>query len=316
MAKAAKVTILDPTSLVGDELVPRLAAQAPEVSRQYFHSQASGDHLIVEVGGEAAVVAPLTDVGELEDAGLVVITDNPAKSLGQKLADFLTAHPEIPCVDLSRPGVLPGPPAFWPLPGENRLLFPDPALILPAMVLRALAPLNPRRAFFSVLSPVSTLGGEAVDELAAQAVARLSGEKPKTRVLPTVMAFDAFPYPERDFGRLESQLAAMFPQVEMGFHSIFAGVFHAHAAHATVTLASPAREAQVRELLLEAGFVPHRGRKPLTPSQGAGQDQAIAWVLATRGETVSLWAVGDHLLLQAKTACEAVLQLLATSPAA
>ncbi|GBC80635.1 hypothetical protein HRbin09_01880 [bacterium HR09] len=62
--------------------------------------------------------------------------------------------------------------------------------------------------------------------------------------------------------------------------------------------------------------MPHRGRKPLTPSQGAGQDQAIAWVLATRGETVSLWAVGDHLLLQAKAACEAVLQLLATSPAA
>lgn len=314
MAKAAKVTILDPTSLVGEELVPRLAAEAPGLARQYFHSQASGDHLIVEVAGEATIVAPLGDIGELEDAGLLVITDNPEKSLREKLADFLAAHRELPCVDLSRPGVLPGPPAFWRLPGENRLLFPDPALILPAMILRALTPLAPQRAFFSVLSPVSTLGGEAVDELAAQAIARLSGEKPKSRVLPTVTAFDAFPYPESTFGRLESQLAAMFPQVVMGFHPIFVGVFHAHATLATVTLAKRAREAEVRQFLAEAGFVPHRGRKPLTPSQVAGQEQALASVLGTSGNSVSVWAVGDHLLLQAQAACDAILSLLAPSP--
>lgn len=315
MAKAAKVTILDPNSLLGEELVPRLAAEAPGLRRQYYHSQASADHLIVDVGGEAAVVAPLADIGELEDAGLLIITDNPEKSLRQKLADFLAAHRELPCVDLSRPGVLPGPPAFWPLPGENRLLFPDPALILPAMILRALTPLAPHRAFFSVLSPVSTLGGDAVDELAAQAVARLSGEKPKSHVLPAVAAFDAFPYPESAFGRLQSQLGEMFPQVEMGFHPIFAGVFHAHATLATVALAKKAREAEVRQLLAQAGFVPHRGRKPLTPSQVAGQEQAMAWLLDTTGETVSLWAVGDHLLLQAQAACDAILGLLATSPA-
>lgn len=316
MAKAAKVTILDPTSLLGEELVPRLAAQAPGVARQYYHSQASADHLIVEVGGEAAVVAPLVHIGQLEDAGLLVITENPEKSLRGKLLEFLDAHRELPCVDLSRPGVLPGPPAFWPAASEKRLLFPDPALILPAMVLRSLASLAPQRAFFSVLSPVSTLGGEAVDELAAQAVARLSGEKPKSHVLPTVTAFDAFPYPESTFAQLQGQLAAMFPQVEVGFHPIFAGVFHAHSTLATVALAKPAREAEVRQLLTQAGFVPYRGRKPLTPSQVAGQDQAIAWVLGTSGKSVSLWAVGDHLLLQAQAACDAILALLATSPQA
>ncbi len=313
MAKAAKVIILDPTSLVGEELVPRLATQAPGLTRQYYHSQASSDHLIVEVGSEAAVVAPLADVGELEDAGLLVITDNPSTSLKEKLANFLAAHRELPCVDLSRPGVLAGPPGFWPLPGENRVLFPDPVLLLPSLMLRALAPLAPRRAFFSVLSPVSTLGGEAIDELAAQAVARLSGEKPKSHVLPTVTAFDAFPYPESSFGRLQNQLKALFPQVETGFHPIFAGVFHAHATWATVALAKPAREAEVRQLLAEGGFVPHRGRKPLTPSQVAGQEKAIAWVLGTSGETVSVWAVGDHLLLQAQAACAAILELIPTS---
>lgn len=315
MAKAAKVIILDPTSLLGEELVPRLAGEAPGILRQYYHSRPSADHLIVEVGGEAAVVAPLVDTTELEDAELLVITDNPQKSLREKLADFLAAHPELSCVDLSRPGVLPGPPAFWPLAGENRLLFPDPALILPAMVLRALAPLAPRRAFFSVLSPVSTLGGEAVDELAAQAVARLSGKKPKSHVLPAVTAFDAFPYPASTFGRLDSQLGAMFPDVEIGVHPIFTGIFHAHSALATVTLEKPAREAEVQGLLAETGFATHRGRKPLTPSQVAGQAHAVAWILGTSGATVRLWAVGDHLLLQARAACEAILGLLATFPA-
>lgn len=316
MAKARKVVVLDPTSLVGEELVPRLAAAAPELPRQYFHSQASGDHLIVEVAGEAAVVGPLADTVELEDAGVVVITENPTRAVREKLAGFLAAHPRVPCVDLSRPGVLPGPPAFWPLPGENRLLFPDPSLILPAMVLRALEPLTPRRAFFSVLAPVSTLGGEAVDELAAQAVARLSGEKPKSRVLPTVTAFDAFPYPEGDFGTLQSHLSAMFPQVEVGLHPVFAGVFHAHATLATLQLATTTRESQVRELLAASGFEPHRGRKPLAPSHAAGQERAITWVLGTRGNTMSLWVVGDHLLLQAQTACQAIAELVSTSPGA
>lgn len=316
MAKAAKVVILDPTSLVGEELVPRLAAQAPELPRRYFHSRAFSDYLFVEVAGEAAVVAPLADTGELEDAGVVVITENPAEGVRERLASFFATHPSVPCVDLSRPGVLPGPPAFWPLPGETRVLFPDPSLILPAMVLRALEPLAPSRAFFSVVVPVSTLGGEAVDELAAQAIARLSGEKPKSHVLPTITAFDLFPYPEPAFGRLASQLAALFPQVELGFHPLFAGVFHAHSTLATVQVEAPVREAQVRELLAAAGFLPHRGRKPLAPSQAAGQEHAIAWLLTARREGITLWTVGDHLLLQAQAACQTITQLVSISPGA
>lgn len=315
MAKAPKVVVLDPTSLVGEELVPRLSALAPEVPRQYFHTRNSSDHLIVEVAGEAAVVAPLVDTSELETAGVVVITDNPATEVRERVAAFFTAHPNVPCVDLSRPGVLPGPSVFWPLPGATRVLFPDPALILPAMVLKALVPLAPRRAFFSVVAPVSILGGDAVDELAAQAVARLSGEKPRNRLLPAVAAFDAFPYPEGTFGVLETQLQRMFPDIHITLHPIFAGVFHAHAALATVQTEHPPREGKVRELVAASGFQTHRSRRPLAPSHAAGEEKAIAWVLGTRNDAVSLWTVGDHLLLQAEAACQTIAQLLTSGKA-
>lgn len=312
MAKAPNIVVLDPTSLVGEELVPRLAQAYPDARLSYYHSQPGGDHLIVEVAGEARAVPPLADGGDLGQASLVIITATPSRQVRERLSAFFATSPHPACLDLAHPSVLSGPRAFHPQLGGNRVAFPDPALLLPAKVLEALRPLSPRRAFFSVLAPVSVLGGEALDELAAQAVARLSGEKPKSHVLPQTLAFDALPYPENREGGLESDLSALFPDLEVRVHPLLAGIFHAHSLQATVELAHRAADRDVRHLLAGAGFALHRGRKPLTPSQVAGHAEPLAALLRAEGFTVHLWAAGDHLLLQTQAALEAVQSLVAT----
>ncbi|MCX7894960.1 MAG: Asd/ArgC dimerization domain-containing protein [Thermoanaerobaculum sp.] len=316
MANARKLALLDPTSLLGEELALRLVQAFPQVLHRYFHTRDSTDHLVVQVAGEASLVAPLRDLEELESVALVVITETPAPKVGQQLLAFLNAHPQLPCLDLSCPGVLSHPRGLLPPPGATRLAFLDPALLLPQKVLAALGPLQPRRAFFTVVAPVSALGGEAVDELAAQAVARLSGEQPKNQVLPTVTAFDALPYREKELGALEQQLVAQFPGLEVHLHPLLAGVFHAHCVLATVDVSLAPDPSHVRQLLGKAGFTLYRRQKPLTPSQAASKAQALVAILAVDGNKITLWAVGDHLLLQTAAACEAAALLLATgSPA-
>jgi len=311
---ARKLVVLDPGSLLGEELVPLLSSQFPQLPRAYLHTRPEEDHLILQVAGEAAVVAPLGGLEELEDAAAIVLTARPAPQARERLAAFFQANPHLPCLDASGAGVLPGPPSLVPSPEKPQLRFPDPLLLLPSLLLQALARLEPREAFFTVLAPVSSVGGEALDELAAQAVARLSGEKPRAELLPAVLAFDAIPYPEKTPGTLQQELQALFPATRIALHPLLAGVFHAHSVLATFRLAGA--KAEAKELLSAASFVAHRGKTPLAPSRGAGEPQAAFQLLGSGPETLTLWAVGDHLLLSAQAAAQALEELLRAFPPA
>lgn len=306
---ARRLVVLDPTSLLGEELVPRLIREFAHLRCQYLHTRPEPEHVLVEVAGEAAVVSPLGDGEELSDAAAVVLTQRVAPEQRDRLAAFLAAHPGLPCLDLANANVLASPPALTPSPGQCQLAFPDPLLLLPTLVLQALAPLSPQWAHCTVLAPVSPWGSEALDELAAQAVARLSGHSPKSKLLPTVLAFDAIPYPDKPAGQLQQQLQGLFPDTEVRLHALLAGVFHAHSLLLTVRLEKPANSQQVGKLLTAQGLTAHRARKLLAPSHAAGRN-AQYQLLGEAGEELSLWVVADHVLLAAEAACRALTTLL------
>ncbi|MGQ9495181.1 MAG: Asd/ArgC dimerization domain-containing protein [Thermoanaerobaculaceae bacterium] len=306
---ARNLVVLDPNSLLGRELVPLLAASFPNLQRRYMHTRGVDDYLLLELEGNATVVPPLGDLEELADAAAVFITEPPASALKMPLAEFFAAHPQLPCFDLSSDDILPADLGMAPTATRPQLRLPDPVLLLPTMLLRALGSLLPKRAFFSCLVPVSIHGEAALEELAAQAAARLSGDRPKTRLFPAVLAFDAVPYQQGQKGHLEEQLQKLFPQTQVQLHPIAAGIFHAHAVFASVEVDKPATLQKLRQLFSSHGFVFSRGKAPLAASLGAGKPQAKVVKLASHH--LALWAVGDHLLMQAQAACDALATLLA-----
>lgn len=308
---ARNLVVLDPNSLLGRELVPLLAESFPKLQLQYMHTRGVDEYLLLELEGTAKVVPPLGDLEELAGAAAVFITETPASTLTNPLAEFFAAHPQLPCLDLSSGEVLRAHLGMTPIPTRPQLRFPDPILLLPAMILRALGPLGPKSAFFSCLAPVSTHGEEALEELASQAAARLSGDKPETRLLPAVLAFDAVAYKPGQKEDLEEQLQALFPPTQIQLHTIAAGIFHAHAVFASAEVEKPATPQKLRQLFTSHGFTFHRGKSPLAPSLGAGKPQAKFEMVKLESHRLALWAVGDHLLMQAQAACDALATLLA-----
>lgn len=306
---ARNLVVLDPNSLLGRELVPLLAASFPDLQRRYMHTRGVDDYLLLELEGNATVVPPLGDLEELTSAAVVFITEPPASTLKKPLAEFFATHPQLPCVDLSSSELFPANLGMAFTPTRPQIQLPDPVLLLPTMILQALGSLLPKRAFFSCLVPVSTHGEEALEELAAQAAARLSGDKPKTRLLPAVLAFDAIFYHQGQ--NFEEQLQKLFPQTQVQLHPIAAGIFHTHAVFASAEVDKPATLQKLRQLFSSHGFVFHRGKAPLAPSLGAGRPQAKLEVVKLESHHLALWAVGDHLLMQAQAACAALATLLA-----
>ncbi len=254
------LTILDPTSLLGRDVAEGIARALPDVRRRLFHTGVEPEHLIAEVAGEAALVPPLADLDELDGSRAVLVTAPPAAPAGERLLSWLRAHPDVALLDCTQPGIagsearcVAGVPAE-PLPERLWFHLADPALAAPLRLLAALAPLDPRAVHITAVSPVAALGGEALDELAAQGAARLSGQPMRELDrLPAVLAFDLAPSPGPESRELEAQLAQLHPGLESRVTAVRAGVFHGHLATVAVRCEAAGGHERARALLRDAG---------------------------------------------------------------
>jgi hypothetical protein len=311
------LTILDPTSLLGGEILGRLVRGRPSARPRLFHTGAEPEHLIAEIAGEPVIVAPLTDLDELERSTTIVVTARPAaEAMSERLLAWLRAHPRISLVDGTQPGVAGAegrcvtagvaPPVRPSLPWYH---LADPALAAPAHLLAALAPLAPESARLTLLDPAAGFGAEALDELAAQGAARLSGN-PKTRAihLPGVLAFDLAPAPATRSSGLEAQLAELFPGLETTVTAIDAGVFHGHLATVVVTCRAAVTTERARTLLRSVPGLRLLRRNETTTVSAAVRHGGIACGgLDVGGRTVSAWLCADGLRVGG---AEAVVDLL------
>ncbi len=298
------LTILDPTSLLGREIMARLARVSPGVHPRLLHTAADPEHLIAEVAGEPALVAPLTDRDELEGSAIGILTTPPAvAAAGERLLAWLRAHARVAFVDCTQPGIAGGAarcvvdvvPPVRPSPPWYHLA--DPALAAPARLLAALAPFAPETAHLTVLCPAAGFGAEGLEELAAQGAARLSGHPERKAVhLPGVLAFDLVPAPAERSRYLEAQLAAVFPRLETSATVIDAGVFHGHLATVTATCAEEPGLERVRALIRSTPGMRLPRRNETTSVAGAVERGGIVCGgLHVRGRTVSAWLCADGL---------------------
>ena len=315
------LTILDPTSLLGRELTDDVARAFPEFRRLLFHTDAEPEHQIADVGGEAALVPPLLELDELEGSAVVVLTAPPPPEVARHLVAWMRSRPSIALLDCTQPGIAPGETAsvMDGAPSERRVLpwfhLVDPSLAAPARWLRALLPLAPERFFATLLAPVSGFGAAAVDELAAQATARLSGGATRHPVhLPAVLAFDLAPAGSERVAAVEAQLAELFPAVERELHLIDVGVFHGNLATVLLRCANDASLERARALLRATpGVRLARRGESLTTSGGAGGEHVICGELRVHGPWVSAWLFTDGLRVGGAHAVLGVLRSLSGS---
>lgn len=231
------LTVLDPVSHRGRELCEALVEGLPHMRRRYLHTADDPEHLLAEIAGEAQLVQPLGDPEELAGSTAVILTSPPSPAVGQRLAAWLATEPATTVIDWSVPSVLEvGAAAIFPgpqggLPGRRQFQAIAPALTGPVRVLGALAPLGVSAAHLTLVTPAADAGAEAQEELAAQAVARLSGQSPaRPRHLPAVMAFDAGSLPEARRGHLQAQLARLGLPCEPHLSALGVSAFHGHMA--------------------------------------------------------------------------------------
>jgi len=295
------LTVLDPTSLLGSDVAAALWQAFPAARRKLFHTSGAEEHLISEVGGEAALVAPLATAGDLDGSDVVVATATPTAALGALVVDWMRANPAAVLIDCTQPGLAPGETdaaLSAPPPGRRETRWfhlADPAMWGPGHVLRALAALDLREAHVTALLPASDFGQAGVEELARQATARLSGQPiRRPEALPAVLAFDAAPAAEARREALRGQLAALFPGIAVHLAALQIGVFFGHTAHLAVRCGASVDEARVASLLRHAQGVrtARRNERP-QPTTAVDGEEIVCSDLRCEGEWAMLWLVAD-----------------------
>lgn len=253
------LTILDPVTPRGRALCEALRAAFPSQAHSYFHTTGVDEHLLAEVAGEARLVRPLGDLDELAGCTALIFTAPPAPAVGARLAAWLDDQPTLAVVDCSLPPVLPAAhsavfgAAREPAPGSRRLQALDPALAGPAIALDALATLGLTSAHVTLFTPAADAGEEAVEELAGQAAARLSGERPaRAQRLPGLVAFDTGPVSPARLAHLGAQVRQLGLPAVPTVTALATSSFYGHLAAVTVTLDPPRRSADVEAALRRA----------------------------------------------------------------
>jgi hypothetical protein len=297
------LSILDPNSLLGREVTDGIARAFPEVRRRLFHTGAEPEPLITEVLGEATLVAPLLDPDELDGSVAVILTTRPTAQVSTRLLAWLRANPAVALLDCTQPGVA-GAEASCVLdsiPAVRRGLpwyhLIDPSLAAAARWLKALLPLAPEVFHATLLCPASGFGAEAIDELASQGTARLSGRSTRRPVyLPAVLAFDlALAQAERS-AALEAQFGELFPTVAPGLHVIDAGVFHGTVATVLLRCTRGVPLERARALLRATpGLRLARRNEAAIATEAVEQDDVICGDLRVHGPCVTAWLLADGL---------------------
>lgn len=315
------LSILDPFAGYGFDIAKRFDQESPHLRVLLFTTEEVQEHRLLAMAGQPAVVGPLEDLEALTESRVVVTCRRPARPWDERLMDWLRARPDIAWLDVSQPGIAGDQATLVVQPPRQLhethtwIRLPDPGLAGPLAILEALAPLEPTEAHFTLLQPCSGHGDRGIEELAAQARARLSGETPpRAKALPAVLAFDLLPGLPSIRQDLRRQMAALHPALSTRIQVVQAGVFFGHTCLLELRCRKEVRATQLRKLLNTASCV-HIVRDPerAMPSQVADTSKVLVWNPTAENNRVNLWVATDGELVFGAELALKTLAALATA---
>lgn len=287
------VAILDPTTLIGQELRQGLAQRRELAGRvEFLATRTEVGGSLIESAGEPVLVREIA-AGDLEGIDLVFACGSIAetrRALSQADAGTTTVllSPDADVED--------GIPVVAGVNDErirrgDTLLSPAPTVIAVAHVLDAVRTLGPSEAIATAIQPASTLGSAGLDELLEQTRRLLTFQK---RDEPSLFggqtAFNLLPAAFTP--RLTEQLAAVVPQPQnLALTVLQGGVFHSLSVSLYVRFdADPGLE-PIRDALADAAAIELvEDASTLGPIDAAAREEVLVGeVLPNAGPAGGYW---------------------------
>jgi len=295
------IALLDPTSLIGQELKASLTRHPGLADRvELLTTETDAIGALTESRGEPAIVRPL-ETTALAGVDLVFVCGPIARSrvalaavdagatvvLLSSDADVGDGVPIVAGVNDAQAGR-----------GEI-LLSPAPAVIAVAHLLQAVRDLAPTEAVATTIQPASTYGNEGLDELLEQTRRLLSFQKSdEPSLFGGQMAFNVLPVVSPP--RLSEQLAGVLsPPPAVALSVVQGSVFHSLSIHLYVRFEIDPGLERVREALAAAPTLDLvEEADTLGPVDAAARDEVlVGHVVPDSGPAGGywIWATMDNL---------------------
>lgn len=299
-----RIGIVNSMTLVGNEIKTILRDRGfPFAKITLLDSSGKDVGALTEVGGEPAVVSPISSV-ELDDLDLVFFC-GPAEAN----REWIALHDGLAfiAVDLSQPSTVEdGKLAIAELnlddigEGDRVLISPHPIAIPIALILHQIGSVSPvETCIATVIQPASEFEG-GVEELAAQTFTVLNIQPVPKTVFDRQLAFNLYPALERNEEFIVSQIRTVTdPRAELALFITQGTIFHGH----TFSLFLKTGETLERERILTAlaanpALALQEGDQEFGTIDAAGRDEVL--IAEVRPDPAIaggfwVWAVCDNL---------------------
>lgn len=305
-----RFAIIDPLTLVGQEINAEIRRSFPEADLSLFHTLEDQEHQIASVGGQAALVPPVSESNAFSGVDVVVLASDQTSSRLKVLEKALEDNPDLVFIDaspLNHYRHLTSPALDADVMTQGARLRPaHPAIVVAVAITEALAAFQLTAMSIAAVEPVSIFGKDAIGILAQQASQRLQGENVKKAIDDYVAAFNMT---ARSGADLTEEASELLPQVEVAVTRTLGGCFHGHLTMLGLVFASDLGESSVIEALKRAPGISVKNY-PLR-LDGVGDMDKI-WVtrpeISKGGRTLCLQAMVDGTRIGGALTVASILQ--------
>lgn len=246
------LTLIDPLSLIGREVI-RLMDEGEETAFELraLHTSTEEEHQVAELVGEAALVAPLRSIENLEGSSAILVASEDPDAELRLLEEFVSLNPQVPLIiagPIEGVGIRPMPVGHisGERPDPPHMRIAHPCLVAAQALTGALSHFGITSIAITSMEPVSAFGGEAVEILANQAIERLNGQAVQDTIDGLTAAFSTIVLDE---GQLVEDAAFLWPSFQVTVSRLLSGNFHGHLAQVSLTCEHPVDRNELFEAL-------------------------------------------------------------------